>query len=98
MPSVTLNHTAARSQMYQEPVTEESTRQTLEMAQQYHQDLMDGIPNTTQSLEAIMMSIELEQPMELDLFTGASQGNRNNQTEQAQLDINQTQLLTGARP
>ncbi|KAF9346899.1 hypothetical protein BGX26_001560 [Mortierella sp. AD094] len=106
MPSVTLNHAASRNQTYQDPLADESTRQALELAQQYNENLLNGVPNTTHSIEAIMLSMALEQDVDLTLtsFSNASQGNTpsnpnapNGQTGQQSPDINQTQLLSGSR-
>ncbi|KAF9112267.1 hypothetical protein BGX27_003705 [Mortierella sp. AM989] len=112
MPSVTINRAAARSQMYQDPHVDESTRQALELAQQYNQNLLNGVPNTTHSIETIVMSMALEQDVDLSSFSMASQRNSqpsltsqpisntpNGQPgQQAPPNINQTQLLSGSRP
>ncbi|KAG0006276.1 hypothetical protein BGZ79_005689 [Entomortierella chlamydospora] len=103
MPSVTLNHAASRNQTYQDPLADESSRQTIELVQQYNQNLRNGVSNTTHSLQTIMISAALEDDLAMDLteFTRASQGNTptnpsapSGQAGQ-QPNIEQTLLLSG---
>ncbi|KAI1320439.1 hypothetical protein EDD11_000824 [Mortierella claussenii] len=116
MPAATFNHDravgqqlqAGRSQSYQQMLDDETNaaRQAHNLAQQYNQDLMNGVPNTTHTIETIVMSMALEQDVDLSSFSLASQGipshsnpsnNPSGQAQQGSADINQTQLLSGSR-
>ncbi|KAG0360726.1 hypothetical protein BGZ54_009413 [Gamsiella multidivaricata] len=117
MPAATLNrdrtagqqHPGARSQLYQDQT--EDARQLHDLAQQYNQDLLNGTPHSTPSIETLVMSMALEQDVDLSSFSMASQGDPQSSLapnascdppssqagQQGYADINQTQLLSGSR-
>ncbi|KAG0317032.1 hypothetical protein BGZ99_006539 [Dissophora globulifera] len=98
--------------MYQELLANDAnaSRDIHDLAQQYNQDLLNGTQHSSSSIEALVMSMALEQDVDISTFSMASQGNplttlplnpnfdpSSNAGQQGSADINQTQLLSGSR-
>ncbi|KAF8941144.1 hypothetical protein BGZ58_001860 [Dissophora ornata] len=120
MPAATFNRDRATGQQrptsrYQDMTEGDSntTQQAYDLAHQYNQDLLNGVPHDTPSIETFVMSLALEQEISLEIssFSSASQGNplssltsnpncdpaSSQAGQQGSANINQTQLLSGSR-